>query len=85
MESDARPWIPAKRCSVGFDEVFITAMGDVMPCCFSDDTMGNVREQPFHAIWQNEKYRKFRSELIGGRFRKYCITNRCHLPNVLHN
>ncbi len=82
---EQKPFRPAKRCSVGFDQAFITALGDVRPCCFSDENMGNVREQPFREIWFGEKYRTFRSRLMNGKFSKYCITNRCALKDVLHN
>jgi MoaA/NifB/PqqE/SkfB family radical SAM enzyme len=80
-----KPFIPAKSCSVGFDQAFITAMGDVMPCCFSDENMGNIREHSFRDIWFGEKYTNFRKRLLHGKFAKYCITNRCTLPDVLHN
>jgi MoaA/NifB/PqqE/SkfB family radical SAM enzyme len=80
-----KPFIPAKRCSVGFDQACITSFGEVTPCCFSDERMGNIRERPFYEIWNGEKYREFRSRLMSGRFAKYCITNRCTLPDVLHN
>ncbi|MBI1291601.1 radical SAM protein [bacterium] len=84
-EVEGRPWVPAKRCSVGFDEAFIDAMGNVLPCCFSNDIMGNIRESSFAKIWQSPQYRAFRGELMNGEFRGYCISNRCHLPNVLHD
>ncbi|MBI1785550.1 SPASM domain-containing protein, partial [Candidatus Sumerlaeota bacterium] len=76
---ESKPFRPARRCSVGFDQTFITALGDVRPCCYSDEIMGNVREQPFRDIWEAEKYREFRSRLMRGQFAKYCITNRCAL------
>lgn len=83
--AENRPFIPAGRCSVGFDEVFITAKGDVWPCCFSHTVMGNVREQTFRRIWYGKKYKDFRRRLINGRFEPYCITNRCALHGVLHD
>src|SRR6185295_9649681 len=80
-----RPWVPAKRCSVGFDQAFITAQGDVLPCCFSDEVMGNISAQSFREIWDSAKYRAFRSRLINGQFAHYCISNRCTMKGVLHN
>ena len=80
-----KPFCPAKRCSVGFDQALITAMGDVFPCCFSDEKMGNVREQAFGEIWFGEKYANVRKRLIQGKFAHYCITNRCSLPGLLHD
>ena len=78
------PFIPGKSCSVGFDQAFITADGNVLPCCFSNEVMGNVRESSFKKIWNSKKYTDFRKRLIRGQFADYCIKVRCSLPGVLH-
>ena len=76
---------PASRCSVGFDSAFITSDGVVKPCCFSDEIMGNVRENSFKAIWRGEKYSEFRKRLINGNFASYCYERRCKLVQFLHD
>lgn len=76
---------PAKRCSVGFDQMFITSEGDVYPCCFSNEKMGNLRIQSLKETWNNAQYASFRKRLIRGKFEPYCYENRCTLPGVLHN
>ncbi|MFH0945855.1 MAG: radical SAM/SPASM domain-containing protein [Planctomycetota bacterium] len=76
---------PANRCSVGFDSSFITALGDVLPCCFADEVMGNVKEQSFREIWHGPKYTAFRKRLINGRFTGYCSRFRCKLTSFLHD
>ena len=80
-----RSFRPAKRCSVGFDQVFITSEGDVYPCCFSDEIMGNVRKEPFETIWNSGQFNDFRIRMIKGRFANYCYTSHCTLSGVLHN
>ncbi|MEZ4830223.1 MAG: SPASM domain-containing protein [Bacteroidia bacterium] len=48
----------------------ITWDGKVLPCCFDKDgeyIMGDLREQPFTEIWQNEAYYQFRSQLLRSR------------------
>ena len=79
------PYRPANRCSVGFDSAFITALGDVLPCCFSNEVMGNVREQSFKQIWYGEAYTLFRKRLINGDFAEYCSNVRCKLTSFLHD
>lgn len=79
------PYRPANRCSVGFDSAFVTSFGDVMPCCFSNEVMGNVREQSFRDIWFGERYAEFRTRLIEGRFADYCSNVRCKLTTFLHD
>jgi hypothetical protein len=44
-----------------------------------------VKNESFATIWNNKKYDNFRKRLINGKFAKYCITNRCALPGVLHH
>lgn len=48
----------------------ITWDGLVVPCCFDKDAkhqLGNLRTQSFREVWQNPKYRAFRSKLMAGR------------------
>ena len=59
--------------------------GDVLPCCFSNEVMGNVREQSFRDIWFGERYSDFRQRLINVRFSQYCIDVRCKLASFLHD
>ena len=79
-----KPFVPGKRCAVGFDQAFITAFGDVRPCCFSSESMGNIRETSFKEIWKGRRYASFRKRLINGKFANYCISNRCHHRHNRH-
>ncbi len=48
----------------------ITWDGLVVPCCFDKDAMhqlGNLKNQSFKQIWQNDNYKQFRSELMKSR------------------
>ncbi len=48
----------------------ITWDGLVVPCCFDKDALhqlGDLKGKSFREIWQDEKYRQFRKELLGGR------------------
>jgi MoaA/NifB/PqqE/SkfB family radical SAM enzyme len=61
----AAPW---RQCKRPWDLAYITAWGNVLPCCISPFStvdyasliLGNVFEQPFDKIWQGQKYRGFR-------------------------
>jgi len=82
--AEAAPsWVPGRRCSIGFDQSFVTAGGEVVPCCFSDEHMGRLDEASFAEIWRGARYAQFRARLIAGEFAPYCITNRCSLPGVV--
>lgn len=82
---EQKPFRPGGRCSVGYDQVYLTSTGDVLPCCFSNELMGNVRQQSFGEIWHGTKYHDFRKRLMDGRFAPYCYAAHCSMPGVLHD
>ncbi len=60
----------ANRCWKLWHSNVITWDGLVVPCCFDKDAMhrlGNLKNQSFKTIWQNDNYKQFRSELMQGR------------------
>lgn len=68
----ARPFLYGKQCIVGFRQTFVRATGDVLPCCFSNETMGNILQQSFKEVWYGEKYNNFRKRVMNGNFPTYC-------------
>ena len=57
-------------CYILWKECFISASGDVRPCCefYSDDySMGNVLAEPFKDIWNGPKFRSFRKRALQGK------------------
>ncbi len=60
----------ANRCWKLWHANVITWDGLVVPCCFDKDAMhrlGNLKNQSFKTVWNNENYKQFRSELMMGR------------------
>ena len=61
----AHPWL---ACHRPWYLAYVTAHGDVLPCCFAPFlardlapvTLGNVREQPLGEIWNGARYQEFR-------------------------
>lgn len=48
----------------------VTWNGTITPCCFDKDakySMGNLEEELFENIWQNNKYQNFRKQLLFNR------------------
>lgn len=64
------------KCTQPFTAAYITAVGDVTPCCVLADsdiiTFGNVHEQPFRKIWNSKAYRDFRKSISTHNLREYC-------------
>lgn len=67
-----RPW---SACYRPWTSTYVTANGNVLPCCispfstenYSELILGNVFETPFPAIWNGEKYIARRSALSTAR------------------
>jgi radical SAM protein with 4Fe4S-binding SPASM domain len=48
---ETRPDLDDVACGAGHNACYVSAYGDVMPCVALPIACGNVREQPFAAIW----------------------------------
>ena len=60
----------ANRCRKLWHANVITWDGLVVPCCFDKDAMhqlGNLKNQSFKTVWNNDNYKQFRAELMMGR------------------
>ncbi|MFI5341790.1 MAG: SPASM domain-containing protein, partial [Candidatus Methylomirabilales bacterium] len=66
-EERERPW---SGCQRPWSLSYITANGNVLPCCIAPWTakdyaaliLGNALDEPFAAIWNGEGYRRFRTQ-----------------------
>ncbi|MEP7141644.1 MAG: radical SAM/SPASM domain-containing protein [Ferruginibacter sp.] len=60
----------ANRCWKMQHANVITWDGLVVPCCFDKDAMhqlGNLKNQSFKEVWNNDNYKQFRGELMKSR------------------
>ena len=79
-DGDRQPWSQCRRPS---SLIYITANGNVLPCCFSPFTardypgllLGNAFETPLIEIWNGAAYRQFRAALQTDAPPEAC--NRC--------
>jgi MoaA/NifB/PqqE/SkfB family radical SAM enzyme len=68
-KADPHPW---QACLRPWTTAYITANGNALPCCiapFATDNydslkLGNVFERPFVEIWNAERYRRWRADLL---------------------
>jgi radical SAM protein with 4Fe4S-binding SPASM domain len=61
---------PSRGCYRMWTTAVITVDGDVVPCCydkFAGHAMGNINDQNFGDIWNSEKYKSFRENVIRSR------------------
>jgi len=74
---DDRPWT---ACMRPWTTAYITANGNALPCCISPFAtndyqslqLGNIFEQPFSQVWNNERYRTWRRKLLSDSPHKAC-------------
>jgi MoaA/NifB/PqqE/SkfB family radical SAM enzyme len=62
------PW----ACSEPWTTINVNAAGEVRPCCFNDQLMGHVGQQPFAAIWNGPDYQRLRADHLAGRVPASC-------------
>jgi MoaA/NifB/PqqE/SkfB family radical SAM enzyme len=62
------PW----ACSEPWATINVSAAGDVRPCCFNDQPMGNLSERPWDEIWNGPDYRQMRADHAAGRVPGSC-------------
>lgn len=78
---------PTRVCLLPWFSCYITVEGDVRPCCSFGEgeslVMGNVFEEDFDAIWNNEKYRRFRQDSVDRKL-SYTVCRNC-TPNRLRD
>jgi len=78
---------PSRVCLLPWFSVYITVEGNVRPCCSFGEgetlVMGNLFEEPFEQIWNNEKYRAFREAALKKNL-NYTVCRNC-TPNRLRD
>ncbi len=76
-QRDQQPW---KACMRPWTTAYITANGNALPCCISPFAtqdyeslkLGNVFEQSFESIWNDERYAKWRQQLLSDEPHEAC-------------
>ena len=78
---------PRRVCLMPWFSLYVTVDGNVRPCCSFGEgetlVLGNIFEQDFSEIWNNEKYRAFRRQSIE-RNLQYTVCRNC-TPNRLRD
>jgi radical SAM protein with 4Fe4S-binding SPASM domain len=80
----ARPanFTPWKACMRPWTTAYVTANGNCLPCCISPFTisdyesliLGNLFEQSFDEIWNNDLYQAFRANLLSDHPNPSCAS-----------
>lgn len=68
-------------CHFPFEEVFLQAGGDLVPCCstgYMPYPVGNAFRDDLRTVWNGRRAREIRSSILDGSYR-YCNPKACHL------
>mgnify|MGYP001026375581 CR=1 FL=1 len=65
-----KPWnLGVKSCDSIRKSFWVEPNGDVIPCSiFPDYVVGNIKNDSFYSIWNNERFQKFRRHMDEGLF-----------------
>jgi radical SAM protein with 4Fe4S-binding SPASM domain len=76
-EGEAAAEPPPRKCKWPWKYSYITVDGYVCPCCVANDpralNFGNIFEEPYEKIWNNESYQAFRRKLKGSERPRICV------------
>jgi radical SAM protein with 4Fe4S-binding SPASM domain len=61
-----------KHCADLWNRAVIAATGDVLPCCASPTSLGNLRDASFEEIWRGPAFTKLRRQFLSGTLPKMC-------------
>jgi radical SAM protein with 4Fe4S-binding SPASM domain len=82
------PESKARQCCLPWEIPVIDRNGQVFPCCYAESNstavLGDLNQASLQSIWQGEKYREFRQNILDGRTTP-AICQRCTLvPSGVH-
>lgn len=77
-------------CSRPFMSIYVSADGDVMPCCREDDEnliLGNIKNESIFDIWNGDKLKNFRLLQLKKKRFEHIVCKDCCLPDkiTVHN
>ncbi|MBE7557810.1 radical SAM protein [bacterium] len=67
------PEKPGRACREAWTQFLVYDNGDVHPCCFTEETFGNLRQQSLEAIHFGEKATDFRRRIWEGKLPAACV------------
>ncbi len=77
QDRSSRPWA---ACMRPWTTAYITANGNALPCCiapfattdYDSLKMGNLLERPFDGVWNDDRYREWRDQLLSDQPHPAC-------------
>ena len=63
----------AEPCRDPWDHLLVDALGNILPCCYPNEPIGNLNNNDFMSIWNGKEYLSLRKSLIEKKPHKRCM------------
>ena len=76
------------RCSDPWKSIYVDTEGAVLPCCYSGEHFGELRNSDILSIWNNPKYQQIRTDLASEnavKMCKFCLNSNPANVNLLNS
>jgi radical SAM protein with 4Fe4S-binding SPASM domain len=73
-------------CTMPWTTIYINADGMVQTCCYSSQSLGDLKTQEFSEIWNGKKFQQLRNQIIKQEYPvdcQRCIANRRNRESIL--
>lgn len=74
-------------CSDPWKNIYVDTEGAVLPCCYSGEHFGELKDDGIISIWNNSNFQRIRADLNSGNaiaMCKYCLNNNPANVNLLN-
>lgn len=76
-KSLAPPPESIKDCTFASDHITVTNTGEVLPCCFAQESIGNILRSGVEAVLGGPKLRILREDVSAGKMNPLCFNASC--------
>ena len=84
-DMDVAPHGDLRECVAPWEWMAITEAGEVRPCCYIVNPLGNLKESSPEEIWNGAEYREMRRDLARGVLPRQCRNAACKYVRSARN
>lgn len=72
-----RPGATIQNCGFPWDRIDVTNTGEVLPCCFAQETLGNVVRDGLAGVLEGPRRLALQADVTAGRLNSLCFNAPC--------
>jgi hypothetical protein len=74
-----KPGVLVKDCASPWERIDVTNTGEVLPCCFAQETLGNVIQLGLAGVLEGPRRLALQHDVMAGRLNSLCFNAACPL------